>query len=34
MENPEGGGEFVKVGPGRTGAPIPFEFSRLLVPVA
>ncbi|MGI8781182.1 MAG: serine/threonine protein kinase [Solirubrobacteraceae bacterium] len=34
VENPEGGGEFVKVGPGRMRAPIPFEFSRLMVPVA
>ncbi|MGI9099679.1 MAG: serine/threonine protein kinase [Solirubrobacteraceae bacterium] len=34
VENPEGGGEFVKVPPGRTRAPIPFEFARLMVPVA
>lgn len=34
VENPEGGGEFVKVAPGRAGAPIPFEFSRLRIPLA
>jgi len=33
VENPEGGGEFLKVAPGRMRAPIPFEFSRLMVPV-
>lgn len=33
VENPQGGGEFVKVAPGRAGAPIPFEFSRLMIPV-
>jgi hypothetical protein len=32
VENPEGGGEFVKVPPGRMGAPIPFEFSRVSLP--
>ncbi|GAA3568180.1 FHA domain-containing protein [Nonomuraea rosea] len=32
VENPEGGGEFVKVPPGRVGAPIPFEFSRVSLP--
>ncbi|MBF8186060.1 FHA domain-containing protein [Nonomuraea sp. K274] len=32
VENPEGGGEFVKVPPGRMGAPIPFEFSRVCLP--
>jgi hypothetical protein len=32
-ENPEGGGEFVRVGPGRSRAPIPFEFTRLSIPV-
>ncbi|MEV0161429.1 winged helix-turn-helix domain-containing protein [Nonomuraea fuscirosea] len=32
VENPEGGGEFVKVPPGRMGAPIPFEFSRVMLP--
>jgi hypothetical protein len=32
VENPEGGGEFVKVPPGRMGAPIPFEFSRVTLP--
>lgn len=33
VENPEGGGEFVKVPPGRAGAPIPFEISQVLLPV-
>jgi hypothetical protein len=32
VDNPEGGGEFVKVPPGRMGAPIPFEFSRVTLP--
>ncbi|MDF5758737.1 winged helix-turn-helix domain-containing protein [Spongiactinospora sp. TRM90649] len=32
VDNPEGGGEFVKVPPGRMGAPIPFEFSRVSLP--
>lgn len=32
VENPEGGGEFVKVPPRRIGAPVPFEFSRVLLP--
>lgn len=32
-ENPEGGGEFVRVTPGRSRAPIPFEFTRLSIPV-
>ncbi|MCG5216289.1 FHA domain-containing protein [Streptosporangium sp. KLBMP 9127] len=32
VENPEGGGEFVKIPPGRMGAPIPFEFSRVSLP--
>ncbi|MFD0659114.1 FHA domain-containing protein [Thermocatellispora tengchongensis] len=32
VENPEGGGEFVKIPPGRMGAPIPFEFSRVTLP--
>ncbi|TKK91099.1 serine/threonine protein kinase [Herbidospora galbida] len=34
VENPEGGGEFVKVAPGRAAAPIPFEFARVVLPVA
>lgn len=33
VENPEGGGEFVKVPPGRVGAPVPFEISQVLLPV-
>ncbi|NUT41164.1 MAG: serine/threonine protein kinase [Thermoactinospora sp.] len=32
VENPEGGGEFVKVAPGRAEAPIPFEFGRICLP--
>lgn len=32
VENPEGGGEFVKVPPGRLDAPVPYEFSRVVVP--
>ncbi|MFC7644198.1 hypothetical protein ACFQX6_28370 [Streptosporangium lutulentum] len=34
VENPEGGGEFLKVAPGRVAAPIPFEFARVVLPVA
>jgi hypothetical protein len=34
VENPEGGGEFLKVTPGRAAAPIPFEFARVVLPVA
>ncbi|MFC4585756.1 FHA domain-containing protein [Sphaerisporangium corydalis] len=33
VENPEGGGEFVKVPPRRVNAPVPFEFARVVVPV-
>lgn len=32
VENPEGGGEFVKVPPQRMGMPVPFEFSRVILP--
>lgn len=32
VENPEGAGEHIKVAPGRLEAPVPFEFSRLVVP--
>ncbi|GHH13236.1 FHA domain-containing protein [Streptomyces lanatus] len=32
VENPEGAGEHVKVAPGRLDAPIPFEFSRVVLP--
>ncbi|MGW7362863.1 serine/threonine protein kinase [Streptomyces sp. NPDC054841] len=32
VENLEGAGEHVKVAPGRLGAPIPFEFSRVVLP--
>ncbi|MFS8200797.1 FHA domain-containing protein [Streptomyces sp. CWNU-52B] len=34
VENPEGAGEHIKVGPGRLDAPIPFEFSRIVLPAA
>lgn len=33
VENPEGGGEFVKVAPRRLDMPVPFEFSRVVIPV-
>lgn len=32
VENPEGAGEHLKVSPGRLEAPVPFEFSRLVLP--
>jgi hypothetical protein len=32
VENPEGAGEHIKVAPGRVDAPVPFEFSRLVLP--
>jgi hypothetical protein len=32
VENPEGGGEHVKIPPGRLAAPIPFEISRVVLP--
>ncbi|MEU9831946.1 FHA domain-containing protein [Streptosporangium sp. NPDC048047] len=32
VENPEGGGEFVKVAPRRLDMPVPFEFARVVVP--
>ncbi|MFB8025520.1 MULTISPECIES: serine/threonine protein kinase [unclassified Streptomyces] len=32
VENPEGAGEYVRVSPRRAGAPIPFEFSRVVLP--
>lgn len=32
VENPEGGGEFVKVPPGRLGAPVAYEFARVVIP--
>ncbi|MFJ3954393.1 FHA domain-containing protein [Streptomyces libani] len=34
VENPEGAGEHIKVAPGRIGAPVPFEFARLVLPAA
>ncbi|UYM07632.1 FHA domain-containing protein [Solicola gregarius] len=33
VENLEGAGEHVKIPPGRADAPVPFELSRLLIPV-
>ncbi|MFJ8039431.1 serine/threonine protein kinase [Kitasatospora sp. NPDC096147] len=32
VENPEGAGEYVRVAPRRVGAPIPFEFARVVLP--
>jgi hypothetical protein len=32
IENPEGGGEFIKVAPRRLEMPVPYEFSRVVVP--
>ncbi|MFE7625355.1 FHA domain-containing protein [Streptomyces sp. NPDC057509] len=32
VENPEGAGEHIKVAPGRLGAPVAFEFSRVVLP--
>jgi hypothetical protein len=32
VENPEGGGEFIKVPPRRLGVPVPFEFARVTIP--
>ncbi|MER5481483.1 serine/threonine protein kinase [Streptomyces sp. NPDC002734] len=32
VENPEGAGEYLRVPPRRVGAPIPFEFSRIVLP--
>lgn len=34
VENIEGAGEHVKVAPGRLGAPVPFEISRVVLPLA
>ncbi|MDT0610270.1 FHA domain-containing protein [Streptomyces lancefieldiae] len=34
VENPEGAGEHIKVAPGRLDAPVPFEFSRIVLPAA
>ncbi|MEU6176699.1 FHA domain-containing protein [Streptomyces coeruleorubidus] len=34
VENPEGAGEHLKIAPGRTEAPVPFEFSRVVLPAA
>jgi hypothetical protein len=33
VENPEGAGEHLKVPPGRLDAPVPFEFSRVVLPL-
>ncbi|MFI9292476.1 FHA domain-containing protein [Streptomyces gardneri] len=32
VENPEGAGEHIKIAPGRLDAPVPFEFSRVVLP--
>lgn len=32
VENPEGAGEYLRVPPRRSGAPIPFEFARVVLP--
>ncbi|MFJ7068129.1 serine/threonine protein kinase [Streptomyces sp. NPDC101115] len=32
VENPEGAGEYLRIPPRRLGAPIPFEFSRVVLP--
>ncbi|WP_030712493.1 hypothetical protein [Streptomyces sp. NRRL F-2580] len=32
VENPEGAGEYLRVAPRRVGAPVPFEFSRVVLP--
>ncbi len=32
VENLEGAGEYLTVAPGRLGAPVPFEFSRGVLP--
>ncbi|KQX77269.1 serine/threonine protein kinase [Streptomyces sp. Root1310] len=32
VENPEGAGEYFRVPPRRAGAPVPFEFARVLLP--
>ncbi|MEU9237197.1 serine/threonine protein kinase [Streptomyces subrutilus] len=32
VQNPEGAGEYLRVPPRRAGAPIPFEFSRVVLP--
>lgn len=34
VENPEGAGEHIKIAPGRIDAPVPFEFSRIVLPAA
>ena len=34
VENLEGGGEYLKVAPGRLGVPVPFELSRVVLPLA
>ncbi|MEU5525034.1 serine/threonine protein kinase [Streptomyces sp. NPDC052079] len=32
VENPEGAGEYLRIAPRRSGAPIPFEFARVVLP--
>ncbi|GIM91824.1 FHA domain-containing protein [Paractinoplanes toevensis] len=33
VDNPEGGGEHLKIAPRRVDAPVPFEFARVVIPV-
>ncbi|GAA2603961.1 FHA domain-containing protein [Paractinoplanes durhamensis] len=33
VDNPEGGGEHLKIAPRRIDAPVPFEFARVVIPV-
>ncbi|GAA1178515.1 serine/threonine-protein kinase [Kitasatospora gansuensis] len=32
VENPEGAGEYIRIAPRRIGAPVPFEFARVVLP--
>ncbi|MFJ9517895.1 serine/threonine protein kinase [Kitasatospora sp. NPDC101801] len=32
VENPEGAGEYIRIAPRRVGAPVPFEFARVVLP--
>lgn len=33
VDNPEGAGEYLRIPPRRVGAPVPFEFARVVLPV-
>lgn len=33
VDNPQGGGEYLKVAPRRLDTPVPFEFARVIIPV-